>query len=140
MLHLRCVGRTPLHGKLRPWLEALTEGEDPIGGALALALDRASDETLPPLDLAALAQADDAAGELARVLGHLEAGEIPGTLRERGVSAISGVYRSAAYGALATGPVPDPEPDGEAARDAFRRAGYRLLEALLRQKGEHPRP
>lgn len=140
VLHLRCVGRTPLHGKLQPWLEALTEREDPIGGALALALDRARDETRPPLDLAALAQADDAAGELARVLGRLEAGEIPGTLRERGVSAISGVFRSAAYGALATGTAPDPEPDSEAVRDAFRRAGYRLLEALLRQKGEPARP
>ena len=55
-----------------------------------------------------------------------------------GLASLSGVHLSSAYGSLAAGRVPDPEPDGATAHDAFRRAGYRLLEALLAQKGSRP--
>ncbi len=134
ILRLRFGGRTPLHGRLRPWLDGLADGQDPVGGAVALAIDQAGDDTRPPIDLPGLAQADDAAGELARLLAVLETGEIPEPLFTNGLAALRGVHFSTGYGGLAAGRVPDPEPDADAARQAFLRAGYRLLDALLAQK------
>ncbi len=71
MLRVRLLGRTPLHGHLRP--EALAELTGQINEAQSgqppfCRLDRVEDETLPDVDLDQAARGDDFAAEVLRRL------------------------------------------------------------------------
>ena len=133
---LTLSGRTAAHDRLGAWSEALHELRMPADGAAGeLFVDRVYDEAAPAFDLGQLARAGDPPGHLARRLVVLESGE-PRQEYERLLRVARDRLDSRASLGTYLG-LGDPiRFDDAALRDQLRRAGLRLLEAMLGQTQE----
>jgi len=126
-------GRTAIHDRIGAWIEELTELRLP-GEVSEFFVDKVRDEAAPALDLEQLARVADPPGLLARRIRALQSGSGEEYQRllhgaRAGLEAMAG---SSGYVGLGDPPLLD---DGTVA-ELLRRAGIRLLEILLAQRGE----
>jgi len=130
---LRLVGRTPLYRTVARSLGAMRDDTQHERGAATLVIDKIENETRPPIDLAALARSDDAAGVLARLLQSVDSGGEPDAplaalLRDAGRRAAR-VLDAKPYQILDRGAM----PDGYLA-PAVRAKAVQLLDELVTMK------
>ncbi len=136
-LRLRLHGRTPLHRGLETELARISEDYTLTAGDLTALIERVEFDTRPPLDLAALAEGNDAPAILARLLLALEAEGIDpefATLLQDSAERVREAWQARPYLPLRGG-VGEQSPV-EVARPALARQASLLLDQLLAQKGE----
>src|SRR5690606_22965321 len=122
------TGTTPLHGQLREIADSLHQLDMPLANA-SVSVERVLIDTRPAVDLAVLARANDAAGQLAQLILALGAGQpIDPQLSAAVQSSIVDVQAAPAYRNL--GSEVDDETSPTAAAGADTTAG---AEAVLRR-------
>ena len=130
-LRLEFSGRTMLCSQLEDFSRQLIETFQPRLGDVAATIDTATNNTLPAIDLAELADKHDPPGVLARALEALESDQPDETVANLVHSThrkMLEVHDAVAYG----GPIQqDQRPDREAARQQLIRQARLLLDRLL---------
>lgn len=132
-VRLELIGRTGLCRWVdREGASQLAELEQHVGDAVAR-VEKAINNTLPPVHLDELAQKHDPPGVLARMLLQLQSDQLDEQLNqllEDATESMLQVHESSAYVRIAS----DLHPDREAARRCLLRQGWQLLETLRSQE------
>lgn len=132
-LRINLTGRTSISGLVDEYSESLCEQFERSTGTITARIDTVTNNTLPQVDLNALAEKHDPPGVLAQTILALHSvsadDRVRDLLRDSHQKHLE-VFRANAYNTLGK----DTEPDLDATRRRLIRQGTRLLDRLLAQE------